>query len=153
MRVPSGKVFWHGVCFMGSPGSSTGEGPDNANRKKERKRKNGELLLQALRGPVFERECVDGGELPASSGGMQPGQARALRGRRERPLHVQILRGVLQLHQRHDGGDLSAPSRRRQQGQALARAVADSIPAARRRGVRQTRGGFGASRLKMRRFF
>ena len=35
---------------------------------------NGKLLLQALRGPVFIGEFVDGGKLSASSRGMQPGQ-------------------------------------------------------------------------------
>ena len=42
---------------------------------------NGKLLLQALRGPVFVGEFVDGVELSAASRGMQPGQARTLRGK------------------------------------------------------------------------
>lgn len=41
---------------------------------------NGKLLLQTLRHPVFIGEIVDGGELSPTSGGMQQGQARTLRG-------------------------------------------------------------------------
>ena len=127
-----------------------GGGAGKRRPNKERKRKNGELLLQALRGPVFECECADGGELSASPGGMQPGQARALRGGRERPLHVQVLRGVLQLHQRHDGGELSASSRRLQQGQTLARAVTvpDSPAAVAAAGSSKNRGTTGFVRGK-----
>ena len=97
---------------------------ETATVKNNRKgNENGELLLQALRGEVFEREFADGSNLSAPPGRQSQGAARTLRGRRKIAVHLQVLRTAVFVDRQPDGSNLSASPERQSQGQTFARAV------------------------------